>query len=58
MTDCLSIEFPDDKRIKIIMQILEQYKVDDYVQSYRNYYIGDKKRFATWKNRDIPSWFK
>jgi len=36
----------------------EQYKVDDYVQSYRNYYIGDKKRFATWKNRDVPSWFK
>jgi hypothetical protein len=35
----------------------DQYKVDDFVQSYRNYYIGEKKGFATWKNREIPSWF-
>ena len=28
MIDCLGIEFPDDKRIKIIMEILEQYNVD------------------------------
>jgi hypothetical protein len=36
----------------------DQYKVDDFVQSYRNYYIGEKKGFATWKNREIPYWFK
>jgi len=35
----------------------DQYKVDDFVQSYRNYYIGEKKSFATWKNREIPYWF-
>jgi len=35
----------------------DQYKVDDFVQSYRNYYIGEKKGFATWKNREIPYWF-
>ena len=34
-----------------------QYKVDDVIQSYRNYYIGDKKSFAVWKKRDTPSWF-
>lgn len=35
----------------------DEYKVDCVVQSYRNYYIGDKKYFAKWKNREIPEWF-
>lgn len=35
----------------------EEYKVSDVVQSYRNYYIGAKKTFTTWKNREIPEWF-
>jgi len=35
----------------------EEYKVDDVVESYRNYYREAKKGFATWKNREIPKWF-
>ena len=35
----------------------DQYKVEDVVQSYRNYYLGEKKSFSNWKNRSIPSWF-
>jgi len=35
----------------------EDYKVEDVVQSYRNYYIGDKKYFSKWKKRDVPPWF-
>ena len=35
----------------------DEYKVNNSIQSYRNYYIGDKKSFASWKNRDIPTWF-
>ncbi len=35
----------------------DEYKVDDVVQSYRNYYLGAKKDFCNWKERDIPSWF-
>lgn len=35
----------------------DEYKVSDVVESYRNYYIGAKKEFAKWKNRDIPDWF-
>ena len=31
-----------------------EYKSDDYVQSYRNYYIGDKKRFARYTNTSTP----
>jgi hypothetical protein len=35
-----------------------EYKVDSVVESYRNYYIGEKSKIAVWKNRDIPEWFK
>jgi len=36
----------------------EEYKVDSVVESYRNYYIGEKAGFSKWKNRDIPLWFE
>lgn len=43
----------------------DQYKVfstnkswADVVQSYRNYYVGDKSKFAKWKARPIPDWYK
>ena len=32
----------------------DKYKSDDYIQSYRNYYIGDKKRFARYTSVDTP----
>ena len=35
----------------------DEYKVMDVVESYRNYYIGAKKDFCVWKNRDTPEWF-
>lgn len=35
----------------------EDYKVSgDSIQSYKNYYLGDKKRMFSWKNRPAPSW--
>lgn len=30
----------------------------DVVQSYRNYYIGDKLRFVTYKNAPPPEWIR
>ena len=27
------------------------------IQGYKNYYINEKKRFATWKKRQIPNWY-
>ena len=33
------------------------YKVSDSINSYRNYYRGDKRSFANWKKRSIPFWF-
>ena len=34
-----------------------EYKTHDAIESYRNYYLGDKKRFARWKRREPPSWW-
>jgi hypothetical protein len=35
----------------------DDYKVaGDSVQSYKNYYLGDKQRMFSWKNREKPSW--
>lgn len=36
----------------------DQYKVPgDTVQAYRNFYNGDKARFAKWKYSPAPEWF-
>lgn len=34
----------------------DEYKVNDVVESYRNYYKGAKMEFCKWKNRPIPDW--
>ncbi len=37
----------------------DKYKTNDTIQSYRNYYIGDKASFSTWKYpAKTPEWFK
>lgn len=36
----------------------DEYKEDDTIQSYHNYYIGDKVSFAKWTHPStIPKWF-
>ena len=35
----------------------DHYKVaGDSIQSYKNYYLGDKTRMFSWKKREVPSW--
>ena len=36
----------------------DECKVGDAVQSYRAYYMVEKRGFANWKNREIPQWYK
>lgn len=36
----------------------DEYKVEDVVQSYRNYYRGAKKDIAVWTKRNQPDWWK
>jgi len=33
-------------------------KVEDPVESYRNYYREEKSRMASWKNREVPYWYE
>ena len=34
-----------------------QYKNNNYVEAYRNYYKNEKRSFAKWTNRPVPDWF-
>ena len=37
----------------------DEYKVvGDAVAAYRAYYLGEKSRFAKWKNGNIPNWYR
>jgi hypothetical protein len=36
----------------------DECKVSDVVESYRRYYIMEKRDFCVWTNRNIPEWFK
>lgn len=36
----------------------DKYKTDCPVQSYRNYYIGDKQHLRIWTKRHIPYWWR
>jgi hypothetical protein len=49
---------PDVEFTEPAMAMPDEYKVGDVVQSYRNYYMGAKSGFATWKNRQKPFWFE
>ena len=36
----------------------DEYKCDDYIQAYRNYYINEKKSFAKYTHREMPDFMK
>ena len=36
----------------------EKYKRNNYIDGYRAFYIGEKSRFAKWKNTKIPTWYR
>ena len=43
---------------KFAVAMPDQYKVECSVESYRNYYRGEKAYFAKWKNSETPSWWE
>tara|TARA_R110002020_G_scaffold213289_3_gene420016 strand:- start:5108 stop:5647 length:540 start_codon:yes stop_codon:yes gene_type:complete len=46
------------KQTPFALAMPDQYKVDCPVQSYRNYYLGEKADFAKWeKSREAPEWW-
>jgi len=42
----------------VLCNMPDQCKTNDIVESYRNFYINDKKEFAKWKTGNIPGWWK
>lgn len=36
----------------------DEYKSDDAIQSYRDYYCGEKQHIAEWRKRPQPKWFQ
>lgn len=49
---------PSDVMTPFAQAMPEQHKRPDAVEAYRQYYIHEKARFAKWKNREVPEWFK
>ena len=48
---------PNDGWSNPALAMPDQYKVNDPVQSYRNYYQNDKAAMASWKRRGAPDWW-
>ena len=49
-----------DTRLTEMPQCMPDYcKIPNQpIAAYKNYYIKEKVRFATWKNRSVPLWFQ
>jgi hypothetical protein len=45
------------KRTPFVLCMPDEYKTNDAVASYRNFYIGAKSSFAKWKCGNVPEWF-
>jgi hypothetical protein len=52
--------FEEEELTPFALAMPEEYKTDDPVESYRNYYMSEEKqRIATWnKRREKPDWYK
>lgn len=48
---------PDIGLTKFALAMPDKYMNNDPVKAYRDYYIGDKRHIAQWKN-GIPYWWK
>lgn len=51
--------FPEKGLTPFALAMPDEYKTDDPVESYRNYYQSkDKQLIASWKKRETPHWYK
>jgi len=44
-------------KTEFVLCMPDQYKSQDPVESYRNYYLNEKKSFCKWKTGNIPEWW-
>jgi hypothetical protein len=45
------------KNMNFVQAMPDEYKHDDPVRAYRNFYIGSKSKFARWKYTTPPKWY-
>jgi len=50
-------DLPSIPRTAFAQAMPDKYKNTDIVEAYRSYYRGEKRKFAKWKDGNIPSWF-
>jgi hypothetical protein len=48
---------PEGELTAFAQAMPDKYRCNDAVTAYRNYYIGEKAKFAKWKIGNIPDWF-
>lgn len=48
---------PEGELTNFTLAMPNQYKNPDAVVAYRNYYLNEKKDFATWKLGNVPYWW-
>jgi hypothetical protein len=48
---------PISDRTPFVLAMPDECKMQDPVDSYRNYYIIKKQHISTWTKRDVPKWF-
>lgn len=48
---------PNKGLTKFATAMPEEYITEDPVQSYRNFYLGEKKHFSKYKKRNFPEWW-
>jgi hypothetical protein len=53
----LKIDSPSKDHSPFVLVMPEQYRNSDCIKAYRDYYMGDKRDFARWTVREIPSWW-
>lgn len=58
IVDCLDNipKFDHHSGTELPLAMLEEYKVNDTVTSYRAYINGAKQHLFSWKNRAVPDW--
>lgn len=54
----LRLEIPEGELTEFKLCMPDDYKTNDPVESYRNYYRGSKAEIAKWKIRNKPDWMK
>lgn len=48
---------PTNHLTKFRLAMPDKYKCEDPIKSYRDYYVYEKNKFASWKRREVPEWW-